>query len=48
MKLGDVKRFVEIILTESKEALIGSGLLRDKTLEIDYLNCEVLIKPSKD
>lgn len=47
MELVDIERFVEIILTESKEALIGSGLFRDKTLEIDYLNREVLIKASK-
>lgn len=44
--MGDEEKEIEIILTESDDALIGNGLLGDKTLIIDYLNMEITITPS--
>lgn len=44
--LGDLQRAAEIILTDSTDALVGSGLLADQILEIDYLNRTVHIRPS--
>jgi hypothetical protein len=41
--LGEV-RPVEITLTESDEALIGTGLLADCTLFIDFMTGEIRIE----
>ena len=41
----DQERSVEISLTESEEALIGSGLLEKQRLTIDYADKVVMIEP---
>ena len=38
------ERLIKIFLTESKAALIGSGLLQGQKLDIDYVNCIVNIE----
>jgi clan AA aspartic protease len=41
----DKDKVVEISLTESEEALVGSGLLEEKRLTIDYADKVVMIEP---
>jgi len=43
----DQERFARIFLTDSKDALLGSGLLRGRKLAIDYANYSVSIEPAK-
>jgi len=38
---------VEVIVSASRDTLIGTSLLSDKKLDIDYPRRSVLIKPSK-
>ena len=46
IQLGDIQRTAEVILTDSIDALLGSGPLIDHILEIDYLNRTVHIRPA--
>ena len=44
IKFGDRKHRVEITLTEAADALVGTRLLQDSVLEIDFSNLTVEIK----
>jgi clan AA aspartic protease len=44
VKLGDEEEDSRIILTESKDAVMGTGLLHDRSLKIDFLNGKVSIE----
>ena len=46
-EFGGTKRLAEITLTESEDALIGSGLFEGMVLEIDYLSREVRLRPGR-
>jgi len=45
LKTKGMRKAVEISLTESEEALIGSGLLEKQRLTIDYADKVVMIEP---
>ncbi|HID63441.1 MAG TPA: hypothetical protein EYP49_11990 [Anaerolineae bacterium] len=36
--LGDEQKQIDIILTESEDALLGTGLLADSVLTIDFVD----------
>jgi len=42
----DARREVQVMLTDSEEALIGSGMLKDQKLTIDYPSRSVTIEPA--
>lgn len=47
IEFGETKRLAEITLTESEDALIGSGLFEGMALEIDYVNREVKLRSAR-
>ena len=44
LRLGEEEREVEVVLSNSPDALVGAGLLRGKRLEIDYPSRQVIIR----